>query len=91
MRSQRGFRITPAPYEKAQASEVICKRAAHPGSKLNQKKFVLDVPVRVYACMYVCMYAYVLEMNVRTQVSNQHAQVIYNNTTHACYPVHACA
>ena len=27
-----GSRRTPAPYEKAQASEVICKRAAHPGS-----------------------------------------------------------
>ena len=49
-----GSRITPAPYEKAQASEEICKRAAHPGSKLNQKKsVVLDVPVRVHACMYV--------------------------------------
>ena len=33
-----GSRITPAPYEKAQASEEICKRAAHPSSKLNQKK-----------------------------------------------------
>ena len=61
-----GSRITPAPYEKAQASEEICKRAAHPGSKLNQKKsVVLDVPVRVHACMYVCICAYVLEMNVR--------------------------
>ena len=35
---QSGSRITPAPYEKAQASDVICKRAAHPGSELNQKK-----------------------------------------------------
>ena len=35
---QDGSRITPAPYEKAQASEEICKRAAHPSSKLNQKK-----------------------------------------------------
>ena len=34
--------------------------------------------MRVYACMYVCMYAYVLEMNVLMQVNNQHAQVIYN-------------
>ena len=64
-----GSRITPAPYEKAQASEEICKRAAHPGSKLNQENVVLvvvlDVPVRVHACMYVCLCAYVLEMNVR--------------------------
>ena len=28
-------RITPAPYEKAQAFEEICKRAAHPSSKLD--------------------------------------------------------
>ena len=35
---QSGSRITPAPYEKAQASDLICKRAAHPGSELNQKK-----------------------------------------------------
>ena len=33
----RGSKITPAPYEKAQASEEICKRAAHPGSKLILK------------------------------------------------------
>ena len=77
MYGSRCFRITPAPYKKAQASEVICKRAAHPGSKLNQKNVVLNVPVRVYACMYVSMYAYVLEMNVLMQVSSQHAQVIY--------------
>ena len=68
---QSGSRITPAPYEKAQASEEICKRVAHPGSKLNQKKSVaLDVPLRVHACMYVCICAYVLEMNVCTNVSN---------------------
>ena len=30
---QSGSRITPAPYEKPQASEEICKRAAHPSSK----------------------------------------------------------
>ena len=81
----RGSRITPVPNEKAQASDGICKRAAHLGSKLNQKNVVLDAPVRVYACMY----AYVCEMNVRRQVSNQHAQVIYNNLTHACTCVSA--
>ena len=27
----------------------------------------------------------------QAQVSNQHAQIIYNNITHACYPVHARA
>ena len=31
MLSASGLRLTPAPYEKAQASDVICKRAAHPG------------------------------------------------------------
>ena len=31
----RGSTITPAPYEKAQAFEEICKRAAHPSSKLD--------------------------------------------------------
>ena len=29
---------TPAPYEKAQEYDVICKRAAHPGNGLSQKK-----------------------------------------------------
>ena len=70
----RGSRITPAPYEKAQASEEICKRAAHPSSKLNQKKCRVAcacLRVRAYACMYVCICAYVLEMNVRMQVSNR--------------------
>ena len=41
------FRITPAPYEKAQASEEIRKSAAHPGSKLNQKKCCVG-----RACVY---------------------------------------
>ena len=62
------FRITPAPYEKAQVSEEICKRAAHPGSKLNQKKvscwtcLCVCMPACIY--IYVCICAYVLEMNV---------------------------
>ena len=43
------LRLTPAPYEKAQASDVICKRAAQ-GSELN---VVLDVPV----CMLVYTHA----------------------------------
>ena len=38
------LRLTPAPYEKAQASDVICERAAHPGSELDQKNVVLNVP-----------------------------------------------
>lgn len=33
----RRFRMTPAPYEKAQAFDVICKRAAHPGSKIKSE------------------------------------------------------
>ena len=48
----RGSRITPAPYEKAQASEEICKRAAHPGSKLNQKNCRGG-----RACACVCLHA----------------------------------
>ena len=70
---QCGSRITPAPYEKAQASdEEICKRAAHPSSKLNQKKCRVACAClceSMLACMYVCICAYVLEMNVRMQVS----------------------
>ena len=31
VRWQTGSSLTPAPYEKAQASDVICKRAAHSG------------------------------------------------------------
>ena len=62
---QCGSRIKPAPYErereitsptsfeKAQASEVICKRAAHPGSKLNQKKCRVG-----RACACVCLHVY---------------------------------
>ena len=34
---QSGSSLTPAPYEKAQASDVICKRAARPSSGLNKK------------------------------------------------------
>ena len=50
-----------APHEKAQASDEIYKRAAHPGSKLNQKKCRVGracsrVCVRTHACMYVYMY-----------------------------------
>ena len=54
-----GSRITPAPYEKAQASdEEICKRAAHPSSKLNQKNRNVVLHVRACACLclHVCMY-----------------------------------
>ena len=63
-------RITPAPYEKAQASEEICKRAAHPSSKLNQKK-CRGACACLCVSMPACMYVYVLEMNVRMQVSSQ--------------------
>ena len=38
--------LTPAPYEKAQASDVICKRAAHPGSGLIRKNVVFYVRAR---------------------------------------------
>ena len=50
------FRMTPAPYEKAQASEEICQRAAHPGSKLNQKKCRGG-----RACACVCLHVCILE------------------------------
>ena len=52
-------RITPAPYEKAQASdEEICKRAAHPSSKLNQKKCRVACAC-LCESMLACMYVYV--------------------------------
>ena len=76
---------------KAQASDVICKWRLIRAANQIRENVVLDVPVRVYAGMYVCLYAYVREMNICMLISNQHAhvQVIYDNTTHACYPVHA--
>ena len=52
----RCLSLTPAPYEKAQASYVICKRAAHPDSGLNQKECRVGRAC-VHACMYVCMHA----------------------------------
>ena len=48
------FSLTPAPYEKAQASDVICKRAAHSGSGLDEKECRV---LRAYKCVYACMYA----------------------------------
>ena len=33
-----GFSLRPAPYDKAQASDVMCKRAAHPGSGVIKKE-----------------------------------------------------
>ena len=38
------------------------------------------VPVRVCACMYVCICAYVLEMNVRKQVSGRAAPTYFVGT-----------
>ena len=63
-----GSRITPAPYEKAQASDGICKRAAHSGSELNQKNVVVGracACVCVHVWMHGYMDAHVREMNVR--------------------------
>ena len=72
----RGSRITPAPYEKAQASdEEICKRAAHPSSKLNQKK------CRV-ACAYLC--ESLLERLIRQSQATQRFQGYQ-----ACIPTNA--
>ena len=52
------FSLTPAPYEKAQASDVICKRAAHPNSGLNQKDCrVCWTCVYMHVCMHACMHA----------------------------------
>ena len=51
----QGFRITPASYDKAQASEEICKRAAHPGSKINRKKCRVGRACAC-VCLHVCMY-----------------------------------
>ena len=50
-------RITPAPYEKAQASEEICKRAAHPSSAGVS-----------YVWVDACMFA--ARMQVRTNSRN---------------------
>ena len=50
-----GFRIIPAPYEKAQASEYASGRLIR-AAGIQSENVVLDVPVCVYACMYVCMY-----------------------------------
>ena len=53
-RAACGSRTTPAPYEKAQAFDVICKRAAHTGSESNQKKCRVGRAC-AYAGMHVCM------------------------------------
>ena len=55
-----GSRMTPAPYDQAQASEEICKRAAHPGSKSNRK--ICSVG---RACACVCLHICV-HMCIRT-------------------------
>ena len=38
---QSGSVLTPAPYEEAQASDVMCKQAAHPGSGLAEGSNIL--------------------------------------------------
>ena len=58
-KSPLGSSLTPAPYEKAQASDVICKRRGRLVRAADQirKDVVLDVRIcaYVYACMHACM------------------------------------
>ena len=65
-----GSRITPEPYEKAQASDEICKRAAHLGSKLNQKNVVVG-RVCACACVHVWMHGCIRSRDECTQASKQ--------------------
>ena len=96
--SKQCLRITPAPYEKAQASDGICKRAAHPGTKLNQKNVVVGRACAC-ACLHVWMHGCIRSRDECTQqasiVSNQHAQILYkqyNERMHAiqCMHVREC-
>ena len=75
----QGSSLIPAPYDKAQASYVICKRAAHPGSGLNQKECRVGraYSACVYACMYVCMRVRMHAVERRMHASNQRAQRRY--------------